>query len=212
MVTLYDDPISGNGYKVRLTLSQLGIRYRYHALDITRNETRTPEFLAVNPNGKIPAVVLDDGRPLFESNAIIWYFAQTGAAQAADSDSVQSLVPVEPFAQAQVLQWMSFEQYSHEPKVAVARFIMLHTKDDDSRRNEIPECHEGGYRALDVMEDHLQKRAFFVEDTYSIADIALYAYTHVAEQGGFDLSSYPAVRRWLKDVASQPGHIRITDI
>lgn len=209
MVTLYDDPISGNGYKVRLTLTQLGVPFHYNAVDIMKDETRTAEFLEINPNGKIPAVVLDDGRALFESNAIIWFFAQQAAAE---STAKQTLIPKDTFAQAQVLQWMGFEQYSHEPKIAVARFIMLHTDDKDPRRGEIPACHEGGYRALDVMQSHLDKHAYFVDDTYSVADIALYAYTHVAEQGGFDLSTYPAVRRWLANVASQTNHIPITDV
>jgi len=205
MVTLYDDPISGNGYKVRLTLTQLGIAYDYRALDITKDETRTPKFLALNPNGKIPTVVLNDGRPLFESNAIIWYFSQSAEGGA-------SLIPQDPFEQAQVLQWMGFEQYSHEPRIAVARFIMLHTSPDHARRQEIPGCHDGGYRALDVMQSHLDSNQYFVGGAYSIADISLYAYTHVAEQGGFDLSGYPAVRRWIDDVAAQPGHITITDV
>jgi len=205
MVTLYDDPISGNGYKVRLALTQLGVPYDYRALDITKDETRTPDFLALNPNGKIPTVVLEDGRPLFESNAIIWYFSNT-------TDSGVSLIPEDPFDQAQVLQWMGFEQYSHEPKIAVARFIMLHTPPGHARRKEIPDCHEGGYRALDVMQSHLAGNRFFVGDTYSIADISLYAYTHVCDAGGFDLTEYPAVRRWLDDVAAQPKHITITDI
>jgi len=199
-IRLYDDPISGNGFKVRLVLSQVGIDYDYRPVDLMKSETHTPEFLEINPNGKIPAVVLDDGRTLFESNAIMWYFARGTA-----------LVPQDTYLEAQVLQWMGFEQYSHEPKVAVARFIMLHTEEGDPRREEIPDCHDGGYRALNIMESHLTNADYFVDNRYSIADISLYAYTHVAEEGGFDMSRYPAINAWIDRVVSQPGYINITD-
>lgn len=201
MHTLYDDPISGNGYKVRLVLAHLNIPYRYEVIDIMREQTRTPAYLRLNPNGKIPCLLLDDGRSLAESNAIIWYLAQ-------NSD----LIPADTFAQACMLQWMGFEQYSHEPNVAVARFIMLHTDPDSPRRAEIPACHTGGYQALDVMESHLSTREFFVDDQFSLADVSLYAYTHVADEGGFDLSGYPAISAWLARVAAQRGHITIDQV
>jgi glutathione S-transferase len=199
MITLYDYLDSGNGYKVRLLLAQLQQPYTWVNVDIMAGATRTPEFLAKNPNGRIPTVELDDGTFLAESNAILWYFAEG-----------TPFVPSSKLGRAQVLQWMFFEQYSHEPYVATPRFILKHLPKDSPRYAELPERLEKGRAALAVMETHLRDRSFFVEERYSIADIALYAYTHVAHEATLDLAPYPAVRKWLARVASQPHHIPIT--
>lgn len=196
MITLYDDPISGNGYKVRLLLAQLDLPYRLVELDILKQETRTPEFLAKNPNGRIPTIELEDGRYLSESNAILYYLAQGTA-----------LWPADAYAQADTLRWMCFEQYSHEPNIAVARFL-LHLPDPPAP-DLLAEKHEKGYAALDVMERHFSDQPFFVSGNYGIADIALYAYTHVADEGQFDLSTYPHVTAWLDRVKTQPGHVEM---
>jgi len=198
MPRLYDYLPSGNGYKIRLLLTQLEIPFDRIELDITKGATRTPEFLARNPNGRIPALELDDGRILAESDAILFYLAEG-----------TPFLPADRFARAQVLQWMFFEQYSHEPNIATVRF-WLHSELTDERRALIPTKRQQGYAALGVMEKHLASRSFFVDESYSIADIALYAYTHVADEGGFDLTPYPAVGRWLARVAAQPRHIPIT--
>jgi glutathione S-transferase len=193
MVTLYDDPISGNGYKVRLLLAQLKVAYHLVELDILNHETRTPEFLAKNPNGRIPLLELDDGRHLAESNAILFYLAQ-------GSD----YWPQDRYEQADVLRWMCFEQYSHEPYIAVARFL-LHQPDPPSP-DLVAKKQEKGYAALDVMEGHLGAHDYFAAGQYTVADIALYAYTHVAEEGGFELDRYPRLQAWLRRIADQPGH------
>jgi glutathione S-transferase len=199
MLTLYDFLPSGNGYKVRLLLSQLGIPFKLVEKNILKGETRTPEFLAINPDGRIPTLQFDDGRILAQSNAIAFYFAEG-----------TPFLPADKFERAQALQWMFFEQYSHEPHIAVARFWIheLHKREEWADR--LKERWEKGYQALDIMERHLRDRRFFVGNAYSIADIALYAYTHVAEQGDFDLNRYPAIRGWLDRVADQPGHVLIT--
>ena len=199
MLTLYDFLDSGNGYKIRLLLAQLDRRYRHVELDITKGETRTPEFLAKNPNGRIPTLELDNGVFLPESNAILWYLGLGSA-----------FIPQDPLAQAQVLQWMFFEQYSHEPYVATPRFILKHLPADSPRRAELPGRLERGRAALGVMDTHLKSSRFFVADRYSIADIALYAYTHVAHESQLDLRPFAAVRAWLERVAAQPRHIPIT--
>jgi glutathione S-transferase len=199
MLTLYDYLDSGNGYKVRLLLAQLDRRYRRVELDITEGQTRTPEFLAKNPNGRIPMLELDNGVCLPESNAILWYLGLGSP-----------FVPAEPLAQAQVLQWMFFEQYSHEPYVATPRFILKHLPAESPRRQELPDRLQRGRAALGVMETHLRRNGFFVGERYSIADIALYAYTHVAHEAQLDLTPFTAVRSWLERVASRPGHIPIT--
>jgi glutathione S-transferase len=206
MIRLYDYLPSGNGYKVRLLLTQLQIPFERIELDIIKGTTRTPEFLRKFPNGRIPAVEFDDGRRLFESSAIMWHFAET-----------TELVPTDAFERARALQWMFFEQYSHEPYIAVARFLAMHPDYRDERRAGLPRIIKGGYDALGVMESHLggggegdHAREFFVGGRYSIADIALYAYTHVAHEGDFDLANYPAIREWLARVKSQPRHILIT--
>ncbi|MBK6597141.1 MAG: glutathione S-transferase family protein [Proteobacteria bacterium] len=197
---LYDSLESGNCYKVRLLLAQLSRPYQLIEINTDRGESRTPEFLAKNPNGRVPLLETDDGVFLAESNAILWYLAEA-----------TELIPTSAIGRAQVLQWMLFEQYSHEPYVAVARYIMRHLADNHPRRAELPERRKQGLAAFSVMETHLQSRRFFVDETYSVADIALYAYSHVADQGGFDLAAFPAVRHWLERVASQPNYIAITD-
>jgi len=199
MITLYDYLDSGNGFKIRLMLAQLGRHYRWVELDILANQTRTPEFLAKNPNGRIPALELEDGTCLAESDAILWYLAEG-----------TRFVPADRLGRAQVLQWMFFEQYSHEPYVATPRFIVKHLPADSPRQAELPDRMTRGRAALSVMESQLSQHRFFVKDTYGIADIALYAYTHVAPEAGFDLTPYPAVREWIARVAAQPGYIPLT--
>ena len=198
-MVLYDYLDSGNGYKIRLLLAQLGRHYRWRELDIMHGGTRTPEFLRKNPNGRIPAIELEDGSCLAESDAILWYLAE-GSPYA----------PNEALARAQVLQWMFFEQYSHEPYVATPRFIVKHLPADSPRQAELPKRLEQGRAALAVMEQHLAARQFFVAERYSIADVALYAYTHVAHEAHLDLAPYPAVGAWLARVAAQPRHVPIT--
>jgi len=200
MVRLYDYLESGNGYKIRLLLTQLGVPFERIELNITKGETRTPEFLRKFPNGRIPAVELDDGKLLFESNAIISYFAEG-----------TPFMPADRFQRAQVLQWLFFEQYSHEPYIASVRYLVMHPEVADPRRAILDSMmRPRGYDALRVMEGHLKSRDWFVAERYSIADVALYAYTHVADEGGFDLADYPATRAWLERVRSQPRHIPIT--
>ncbi len=199
MLRFYDFHESGNGYKVRLLLSHLGISHQRIEMDILKGETRTAEFLALNPNGRIPLLALEDGRTLAESNAILFYLAQQTAYW-----------PEDPFQQAQVIQWMCFEQYSHEPYIAVVRFWTF-AGELDAHEAELPERRKRGESALDVMEDHLSRNEFFVGGHYSIADIALYAYTHVAHEGGFDLSKRPHLNNWLARVANQPGAMAIDD-
>ena len=200
MIRLYDYLPSGNGYKVRLLLTLLAVPFERVELDIIKGETRTPEFLHKFPNGRIPAVEIEDGKLLFESNAIIAYLAEG-----------TPFMPVDRFQRAQVLQWLFFEQYSHEPYIASVRYLEIHPEVKDPRRSIVETLmRPRGYDALGVMEGHLKSREWFVGDRYSIADIALYAYTHVADEGGFDLSNYPATRAWLERVESQPRHIPIT--
>jgi glutathione S-transferase len=203
MLKLYDFLESGNGYKCRLLLSQLGRPFELILKDILKGETRTAEFLAINPNGRIPVLVLEDGRRLAESGAILVYLAEGTPFL---SDDV--------YERAQALQWLFFEQYNHEPAIAVARFWRHFLTDevagDAYMERALSEKMEKGNQALDVMERHLGTHAFFVGERYSIADIALYAYTHVADEGGFDLGAYPNIRAWLDRVAEQPGHVLIT--
>jgi glutathione S-transferase len=195
---LYDYLPSGNGYKVRLLLHQLAIPFERVEVNIVRGETRTPEFLAKNPNGRIPLLELDDGSHLAESNAILCYLADG-----------TPFLPADRLERARVLQWICFEQYSHEPNIATVRF-WYHTELTDERRAVLPAKRAQGEAALAVMDGHLRGRRFFVGESYSIADIALYAYTHVADEGGFDLEPYPAVRGWLERVRAQAGHVPIT--
>lgn len=197
---LYDYPPSGNGYKVRLALAHLGISYEYIPVDILAGDTRTPEFLVKNANGRIPLLQLTDQTYLAESNAILFYLAQGSA-----------LWPKKTIDQAKALQWMFFEPYSHEPNIATVRFWIAIKKiaPEEPEYALLTSKTSQGYAALCVMENHLKSNDFFVADDYSIADIALYAYTHVADEGGFCLDSYPAISSWLKRVAAQPNHIKI---
>jgi len=195
---LYDYLPSGNSYKVRLLLSYLDIDYEWVNLDIIAGHTQTADYKAKNPVGQIPLLELSDGRRIAESNAIL-YFLGEGTPY----------WPVSAFDQAKCLQWMFFEQYKHEPTIAVARFITHYFK--DSRGGELPKLVERGYAALDIMEAHLADYNWFVGAGPSLADISLYAYTHVAEEGGFDLSGYPAITAWLARVSEHPRHILITD-
>jgi glutathione S-transferase len=199
MLRLYDYLPSGNGYKVRLLLTQLGIPFERVELDILKGKTRTPEFLQKNLNGRIPVLEIAPGQFLAESNAIMFYLAEG-----------TSFLPPDRWERAQVLQWLFFEQYNHEPNIATSRFWLMHGELTEERRAALPQKRTLGYAALDVMEKHLSGRAFFVGERYSIADIALYAYTHVAHEGGFDLGSYPHLRAWLERVRTQPKHIPIT--
>jgi glutathione S-transferase len=199
LLRLYDFHDSGNGYKVRLLLGQLGIPYEYVEVDILTGKSRTPDFLDKNANGRIPVLQLEDGRCLAESNAILFYLAEG-----------TPFLPAERWAKAQVLQWMCFEQYSHEPNIATSRFWLRHTDFDSHRRRRYAEKIKDGTAALQVMESHLARNSFFVAERYTIADIALYAYTHVADEGGFDLSPFAAIRRWLDRVRAQPGHKPMT--
>ena len=199
MLRLYDYWESGNCYKIRLLLSQLGVDYERVPVDILKGETRRPEFLAKNPNHRVPLLEWPDGKRLAESNAILFFLADGSG-----------FLPEDRWDRAQVLQWLFFEQYSHEPYIAVVRF--WHFADRlDANAAAVPEKMECGYHALGVMESHLSASEFFVAGRYTIADIGLYAYTHVAHEGGFDLGGYPAVRAWLERVAAQPEHVPITD-
>jgi glutathione S-transferase len=197
MPTLYDYLPSGNGYKCRLAFHQLGKPFRLVEMDIMKGASRTPEFLAKNPNGRIPVLELDDGRLLSESNAILLYVTDGSP-----------LLPSDGFERAQVMQWLFYEQYSHEPNVATPRFWLQYLRDYD--RALLAKKQELGRYALALMDRHLASRAFFVGERYTVADIALYAYTHVADEGGFDLAGYPAVRAWLARVAAEPRHVAIT--
>ena len=195
---LHDYLPSGNGYKVRWTLAHLGLDYSWRDVDIHAGQTHTPDYLALNPAGQVPTLVLNDGRTLSESNAIIRYLAD-------DSP----LVPTDPYLHSKMLQWQFWEQYRHEPAIAVARFI--HHYAMDTRADELPTLMDKGRNALRVMDAHLGRQSWFVGDTPTLADVSLYAYTHVAEEGGFDLASYPAVEAWLARFRELPGHIAITD-
>jgi glutathione S-transferase len=197
MYTLYSMQRSGNSYKVRLALARLGIPYRQVEIDILQGESRTPEFLAKNPNGQIPLLEVAAGRYISESNAILWYVA--GGTTLAPEDRIQK---------AEALQWMFFEQHSLEPNIGAAYFWLSLIKGGrELQRHALDDWMENGYRALGVMEMHLATQRFFVADHFTIADIALYAYTHLAEKCDFDLGRYPAVRTWLARVADEPGHV-----
>jgi glutathione S-transferase len=196
MLTVYGMSISGNCYKVKLLLEQLDLPYRWVEIDTTRGETRTEAFLGMNPNGKVPIIQLEDGSYLSESNAILWYLAEGSG-----------FAPRDRMERARMLQWMFFEQYEHEPHIAVARAIMLLAPADSPRRVELPKLRERGYRALDVMESCLARHPWFAGDHYSIADISLFAYTHTAGDGGFDLYRYPTLRNWVSRVKAQPRFV-----
>jgi len=197
-VLLYDSPVSGNCYKVRLLFAYLGIEVERQTVDVVDRSNRRELLGELNPGLRVPTLVLDDGRPLGESGAILWYFGEG-----------TRFVPEDRYERAQVLQWMFFEQYDHEPAIAVVRFWLAYSGRPEAFADRLEERTAAGYRALDAMERHLADREFFVGSGPTLADIALYAYTHVAGEGGFDLERYPSVRRWLDRVSALPGHIPI---
>lgn len=196
-VLLYDSPVSGNCYKVRLLLAHLGLAYERRALDVVDRSDRPEVLGGLNPALRVPTLVLGDGRPLAESDAILCYLAEG-----------TPYLPEDRYERAQVLQWLFFEQYQHEPNIAVVRF-WVNWAPDPPPEDEIAARRRAGHVTLAAMERHLAERTFLVAERYTIADIALYGYTHVAEEGGFDLGRYPAVRAWLARVAAQPGHVPI---
>ena len=198
MLKVYGMSASGNCHKARMVLEALKLPYAWEEVDTRSGRTRTAEFLARNPNGKVPLLEIESGVYLPESNAIIFYLAEGTA-----------LLPGDRLQRARVLQWMFFEQYSHEPYIAVARFLRSFHPDPASQRALADSKMDGGYRALGVMEQQLAQEPFFVGGRYTIADIALYAYTHVADEGGFDLARFPAVQSWLERIEAQPGHVRM---
>ena len=195
-IQFHGDSISGNCYKLQMACAELGLDYVWHEMDILAGDTQTPRFLALNPNGKVPLMTLADGRVLPESNAILSYLADGSALAGTDR-----------YAKASVLQWLFFEQYSHEPFIATSRFIMKYLNNPPSRRADVEAKRPGGHKALAVMEQQLATQKFIANNDYSIADIALYAYTHVAHEGGFDLDDYPFLRRWLNRIEDRPRFV-----
>jgi glutathione S-transferase len=195
---LYDSPVSGNCYKVRLLLALLGIPYERRTVDVVDRSNRLELLGGLNPSLRVPTLVLDDGRPLAESSAILWYFGED-----------TRFVPDDPYERAQVLQWMFFEQYDLEPSIAVVRFWVAYSRRPEEFADRLEERTKAGHRALTALDRHLDGRQYLVGDFYSLADIALYGYTHVAPEGGFELEPYPAVRSWLDRVAAEPGHVAI---
>ena len=200
MYTLYDYLPSGNGYKVLLSLPPLSLSFPSFSIYILVVGTRSTEFLTKNPIGKIPTLEHSPGEFLFESNAILYFLAEN-----------TYLMSTDKLRKAQIIQWLCFEQYSHEPYIAVSRFLRMHGEMTVEKQTTLAAKKAGGEKALSVMNVHLKDRLFFVNNTYSIADIGLYAYTHVANEGGFELDRYPAIQAWLERVARQPRHCRITD-
>jgi glutathione S-transferase len=196
MLRVFGDIYSGNCYKVKLLLQQLGLQYKWVDVDITKKQSRTPEFLRMNPNGQIPVLEATPGVFLPESNAILHYLADGSR-----------FLPTDRLEHAQVLQWVFFEQYTHEPSVASARYIVRYLGRPAEHEQLLQRKISQGYEALALMEEHLRSHAFFVAERYSIADIALYAYTHVAHEGGFDLAPYNAIQKWLSLVREQPGYV-----
>jgi glutathione S-transferase len=198
-VILYDSPISGNCYKVRLLAAHLGLPLERRPLDVVDRSNRPGVIGDLNPALRVPTLVLDDGRGLGESGAILWYLARGSR-----------FVPDDPYEVAQALAWMFFEQYDFEPNIAVARFLIQYAPGGAAQHaDRLPALREGGDKALAALERHLGDRRYLVGDHMSIADIALFGYTHVADEGGFDLGRYPAIRAWISRIASEPGHIPI---
>ncbi|MDX6407847.1 MAG: glutathione S-transferase [Gaiellaceae bacterium] len=195
---LYDSPVSGNCYKVRLLLAHLDVPYERRTMDVVDRSNRRDVLGELNPALRVPTLVLDDGRPLGESGAILWYLGEG-----------TRFVPRDAYDRAQVLQWMFFEQYDHEPAIAVARFWVAYSGRPEEFADRLPDRVAAGHRALAAMERHLAAREFLVGDGVTLADIALYAYTHVAPEGGVELEPYPAVRAWLQRVAAEPRHVPI---
>ena len=201
MYTLYSMQRSGNSYKVRLALARLGIPYKLVEIDVLQGQSRTPEFLTKNPNGQVPLLEVAPNRHLAESNAILWYVA--GGTTLAPEDRIE---------RAEALQWMFFEQHSLEPNIGAAYFWLALIKGGrELQTHALEDWMENGYRALGVMEKHLRAHRYFVAGRYTVADIALYAYTHVAHECDYDLAGYPAVRAWLERVAEEPGHVRMME-
>jgi glutathione S-transferase len=197
-VLLYNSQVSGNCYKVRLLLAHLGVEYERREVDVVDRSNRLELLGDLNPALRVPTLLLDDGRPLAESNAILFHLAEG-----------TPYLPEDRYERGQVLQWLFFEQYSHEPNIAVVRFWVAYS-DAPPADAEVEARRRAGYTALDAMERHLSGRTFLVGERFTIADISLYAYTHVAAEGGFDLAGYPAIRAWLDRVAGQAGHAPIT--
>jgi glutathione S-transferase len=196
MIKVYGDINSGNCYKIKLLMSLLDIGHEWNHVDLLGQETRSAAFIAMNPNAKMPVIEIAQGVHLWESNAILNYLAEGTA-----------FLPAERLARARVLQWQFFEQYSHEPYIAVARFIARYLGMPESRKQDFLSRQEGGHKALRVMESQLEKTPYLAGEQYTIADISLYAYTHVAHEGGFDISAYPAISRWLAKVQAHPKHV-----
>jgi glutathione S-transferase len=195
---LYDSPVSGNCYKVRLLLAHLGIPYERRTVDVIDRSNRRELLGELNPALRVPTLVLDDRRPLGESGAILWYFGEG-----------TRFVPNDAYERAQVLQWMFFEQYDLEPAIAVVRFWVAYSGRPEEFEPERPARMRAGERVLRRLEEHLDGRTYLVGDSLTLADIAVYGYTHVAEEGGFSLEPYPAVCAWLGRVAAEPGHVPI---
>ena len=193
---IYGDSRSGNCYKIQLLCSEMGVDYDWEEVDIIAGDTRTPQFLAMNANGKIPLLALPDGRYLSESSAILFYLADGSEFFAGDA-----------YARAEILQWMFFEQYSHEPNIATSRFIIKYLGNPADRQSGLKEKKIGGYKALEIMEQQLRRHAFITGDNYDIADIALFAYTHVADEGGFKLDDYAAIREWITTIKGRPNFV-----
>jgi glutathione S-transferase len=201
MYTLYSMQSSGNSYKVRMLLARLGVPYRLVETDLFKGETKTPEFLARNPEGKIPVLELPDGRFLAESNAILVFLAEG-----------TPYLPEDKLERAEALRWMFFEQHSHEPAIAAARLWLHLVKGGrELRKHEIDQWMERGYEALSLMDRHLSSRRFFVGEHTTVADLALYAHTHVAQEGDFQIGSFPHVIDWLARIAAEPGHVRMNE-
>ncbi len=196
MYKLYGDMLSGNCYKVKLLMQFLGIEHEWVHVDILAGETHAEPFLTMNPNAKIPVLSIENNHYLWESNAILNYLAEGS-----------SFIPIDNHEKAQMLQWQFFEQYSHEPYIATARYINKYLGLPADREAEYYGKQEGGHKALAVMEQHLQRHTFFLGEKPTLADISLYAYTHVADEGGFELSKYPGIQRWLKDFERIPGYV-----
>ncbi|MFT5501288.1 MAG: glutathione S-transferase [Woeseiaceae bacterium] len=195
---VYGDSKSGNCYKIQLLCSEMQIGYEWQEVDLMAGDTRTAEFLAMNRNGKIPLLALPDGRYLAESNAILCFLADGSEFFAGDA-----------FARAEILQWLFFEQYSHEPNIATSRFIIRYLGNPPDKQAALEEKKAGGYKALEVMEQHLSVNDYFAGGEFSIADIALFAYTHIANEGGFDLDPYVAIHNWIGRVKARANYMEM---
>ena len=197
---LYEFTPSGNCYKVRLLLTQLQIPFKRIEIDITKGQADTSDFLKKNPNGRVPVLEIEEGKFLSESNAILFYLAEG-----------TSFLPTNKLDRARLLSWLFFEQYSHEPNIATPRYWIAILREGEAHRSEIEQKRQAGHQALEVMESYLSRHDFLVGGQYSIADIALYAYTHVADEGGFDLSKFPSIKNWFRRIEAQPSYLKITE-